>query len=155
MATSVHSYSVATKPVGSSRIAAVFRRLPLIMMAVIFTLISHRFLSNTVPAAAAEGISFTSPGGITIVRVGFGAFPLSLAVLAFASLLSARWRLAGLYMVLTLDSIVIAVRAFSIFAVHSAASARLFAPEAVLLVLSFIAIRLESAALQRSASVGR
>ena len=151
MVTSPSSYSIASKYTGSARVSAVLRRVPLVMMTVIFTLISFKYLTDSVGAAASSGISFTSPGGITIARIGFGAFPLAFAILAFASLIVARWRLAGLYMVLTVDGAVIAVRAFSIVAVHSAASARLFAPEAALLILSLIAIRLESAALQRSA----
>jgi hypothetical protein len=116
------------------------------MMLVIFSLISVRYLSNPVGAAATVGISFTSPGGITIARVGFAAFPLSMAILAFASLLSARRRLAGLYMVLTVDAVVMAVRIFGMLVDHSTASADLFAPEAVLLTLSIIAIRLEAVA---------
>lgn len=150
MVTSAHSYPAARRPTRSSLVPAILRRVPLVMMTVVFTLISFRNLSNTVAAAAAVGISFTSPEGITILRVGFGAFPLALAILACVSLVSARWRLAGLYMVLTVDSVVIAVRALSIVTVHSAASARLFAPEAVLLILSMVAIRLESGAIRGS-----
>ena len=146
MGTSVHAYPLVTKSGTWSRIVPVLRRAPLIMTLVIFSLISVRYLSNPVGAAAAVGISFTSPGGITIARVGFAAFPLSMAILAFASLLSAQRRLAGLYMVLTVDAVVMAVRIFGILVDHSTASAHLLAPEAVLLTLSIIAIRLEAAA---------
>ena len=114
------------------------------MATVIFTLISFRYLAHPVRAAAEAGIAFTSPGGITIARVGFAAFPLSLAILAFASLISARWRLSGLYMVLTVDSSVMAVRILGFWLDHSTASALLLAPEAVLLTVSIIAIHLES-----------
>ena len=145
MGTSIPNYSVATKSRDSSRIAAVLRRAPLVMMTVIFALISFKYLSDPVGAAATAGIGFTSPGGITIARVGFAAFPLSFAILALASLVSARWRLAGLYMVLTVASVVIGVRIFGILIDHSTESARLLAPEAVLLALSVIAIRLELA----------
>ena len=102
------------------------------MTTVIFTLISFRYLAHPVRAAAEAGIAFTSPGGITIARVGFAAFPLSLAILAFASLISARWRLAGLYMVFAVDSVVMAVRIVGFWLDHSTASAPLLAPEAVL-----------------------
>lgn len=155
MLTSSGSYSIASKSTGSARMSAVLRRIPLIMVTVIFTLISFRYLTHSVVAAEAEGIRFTSSGGITVARIAFGAFPLAFAILAFVSLVSARWRIAGLYMVLTVDGVVIGVRAFSIVAVHSAASARLFAPETALLILSLIAIRLESVALQKSAAGSR
>jgi len=149
MSTSVQTYSVEAKPRSTSLVAALLRRAPLIMMTVIFTLISFRYLSDPVRASAAEGIIFTRPGGITIARIGFAAFPLAFAILAFASLISARRRLAGLYMVLTVVSVVIAVRLFGILIDHSTDSARLFIPEFVLLALSIIAIRLESAMASR------
>jgi hypothetical protein len=145
MSTPVRTYALEGHSNYSSRIAAVARRAPLIMTTFIFTMISMRNLVHPVAAAAKAGISFTSPGGITIARVGFGAFPLAFAILALAALLSARRRVAGLYMVLVVAAVVIAVRIFGILADHSAESARLLAPEFVLLTLSIIAIRLESA----------
>lgn len=154
MGTAIRSYSATVGTANSSRFAAVLRRAPLAMMTVIFTLISFRFLAHPVRAAAETGISFTSPSGITIARVGFAAFPLALAILAFASLISSRWRLAGLYMVLTVDSVVIAVRILGFWLDHSTASAPLLIPEAVLLTLSIIAIRLESSRLRQEANTG-
>lgn len=153
MGTAIDSYSVAAKSATSSRIAAVLRRAPLTMMTVIFTLISFRFLVHPVRSAAEVGISFTTPGAITIARVAFAAFPLALAILAFSSLISARWRLAGLYMVLIVDSVVMVVRVLGFGLDHSTASAPLLAPEAVLLALSIVAIRLESAWLRRQQNI--
>lgn len=129
----------------ASFITGVLRRAPVVMMTVVFTLISFRYLHDPVHAAGAVGISFTSPGGIVIARVGFAAFPLAFAILAFASLTSPSRRLAGLYMALTLVSVVLVIRTFGILVDHSTESAKLLAPEAVLLTLSLIAIRLESA----------
>ena len=51
-------------------------------------------------------------------------------------------------MVLTVDSVVMAVRIVGFWLDHSITSAPLLAPEAVLLTLSIIAIRLESARLR-------
>jgi hypothetical protein len=150
MDVTMNSYSVSASAANSSHLAGLLRRAPLVMATVIFTLISFRYLAHPVRAAAEAGIAFTSPGGITIARVGFAGFPLSLAILAFASLISARWRLAGLYMVLTVDSAVMAVRILGFWLDHSTASAVLLAPEAVLLTLSIIAIRLESTGLPRT-----
>jgi hypothetical protein len=121
------------------------------MMTTIFALISFRYLFQLSHSAAAAGISFTSPGGATIARIGFGGFPLSLAILAFAALLFARWRLPGLFMVLIVDSVVIVVRLLGFLMDHSAATAGLLAPEFVLLALSITAIRLESSALRENA----
>ncbi|MBZ5683202.1 MAG: hypothetical protein LAO24_24185 [Acidobacteriia bacterium] len=128
-----------------SRVSVILRRAPLVMVTMIFTLISLRYLADPVRAAAAAGISLTSPGGITVARVGFAGFPLSFAILAFTCLISTRRLLAGLYMVLTVVAVVTAVRILGILLDHSASeSARLLAPESVLLTLSVIAIRLES-----------
>ncbi|GEM_PF-3286362 len=145
MATSIQGYSTAARVNGLSRLAVVLRRAPLVMATVIFTMISFRYLSNPVRAAGAVGISFTSPSGITVARVGFAGFPLALAILAVSCLVSTRRLLAGLYMVFTVVAVVTAVRLLGIALDHSASeSARLLAPEVVLLTLSVIAIRLES-----------
>jgi|SRR6516164_7983006 len=93
MGAAMNSYSVSARAGNSSRLAGVLRRAPLVMTTVIFTLISFRYLAHPVRAAAEAGIAFTSPGGITIARVGFAAFRLSVAILAFTSLFSTRWRL--------------------------------------------------------------
>ena len=149
MSTTTQTHSSEFNPGASSRIATVFRRVPLVMFTAIFIMISFRYLVHPVHYAAEAGISFTSPGGITIARVGFAAFPLSFAILALTALLSTRWRLGGLYMVLTVDCAVMAVRIVGFQLDHSTASARLLVPEAVLLILAVVAIRLESAWLRR------
>lgn len=123
------------------------------MMTVIFSIVSFRYLAHPVRSAAETGISFTAPGGITIARIAFAAFPLSLAILALASLISTRWRLAGLYMVLTVDSVVRLVRTLGFWLDHSFASAPLLVPETVLLILSLVAIRLKSAQLRREGNI--
>jgi hypothetical protein len=148
MATQFQTDPKVSKSENFLRLADFLCRAPLIMLTVIFTLISFRYLSNPVRAAAAAGISFTSPGGITVARIGFAGFPLAFAILALACLVSARRRLAGLYMVLTVAGVVIAVRIFGILLDHSTQSAHLLVPEVVLLALSALAVRLESARLQ-------
>lgn len=146
MATYTERYSAEEKTNLPSRLTAVLRRAPLVIMAVIFTMISARYLVNPVHSAAIQGIAFTTPGGVTVARIGFGAFPLALAILAFGCLISARRLLAGLYMVFTVISVVITIRLAGILVDNSAhEAARLLAPEFVLLTLSVIALRLESA----------
>lgn len=151
MSATIQRFSLESTPTLLSRIAQIVSRVPLIMLTGIFTLISVRYLLRPVQEAAAVGITFSSPGGITVARVGFAGFPLAFAILALACLVSSRRLLAGLYMALTLDSVVMAVRAVGILLDHSTQSAHLFIPEAVLLVLSLIAIRLEAARRHREA----
>ena len=150
MSTATQAYSASIDPGPSSRITAVLRRIPLVMFTAIFTMISLRYLVNPVHYAAVAGISFTSASGITVARVGFAALPLSFAILALLSLFSSRWRLGGLYMLLTVDCVVIAVRILGFQLDHSTATARLLVPETILLILSIVAIRLESAWLKRN-----
>jgi hypothetical protein len=146
MATSAERYSTEMKVNGSSRIAAILRRAPLVMSTVIFTLIGFRYLLDPIHAAAAQGISLNSPGGVTVARIGFAAFPLFFTILTFSCLISTRRLLAGLYMVLTVIGVVTAMRILGIVLDHSAAeTARLLAPKFVLLTLRVMAIRLELA----------
>ena len=144
MTTSVQSYS-GEKSRSASLLSAALSRLPLVMVSIVFVLISLRYLIDPVRAAAAAGMAFTSPGGITMARVGFAAFPLSFAVLAVSCLVSTRRVRTGLYIVLTVVLVVIAVRVVGIMLDHSASeSARLLAPEAVLVALSVLGIRLDA-----------
>ena len=68
------------KTAANSRAVAVFTRVPMVSLTVVLTLIAFRYLINPVQAASAVGIAFTSPGGITVARVGFAGFPLAFAV---------------------------------------------------------------------------
>jgi hypothetical protein len=147
MTNSVQNYSFEkAEPTPSSRIATVLIRMPLAMVTVIFALISFRYLTALRETAAGVGIAFTSPDGITVARVGFAAFPLAFAVLALACLVSERRVLIGLYMVLALAAIVFVVRTFGIIVDHSGgANARLLVPEALLVGMSLLGIRLARA----------
>jgi hypothetical protein len=144
---SVQNYTFENaEPTPSSRVATILIRMPLLMVTVIFTLISFRYLTALRKTAAAVGIAFTSPDGITVARVGFAAFPLVFAVLALACLVSERRVLIGLYMVLTLATIVFVVRTFGIIVDHSGSpNARLLVPEALLVGISLLGIRLARA----------
>ena len=133
----------------TSRIAAIVPRMPLVMVTFIFTMIGLRYLMDPVKAASAAGIAFTSPGGVTVARVGFAAFPLTFAVIAASCLLSTRRVLSGLYIVLALVGIVIAVRLLGMALEHSAETAKLLVPEVVLATLSLVGIRLERARRRR------
>ena len=127
----------------SSRAAALFTRLPIVALTAILLMIALRYLINPQQAGTAAGISFTSPGGITVARIGFAAFPLAFAVVFLSSLFSRRYLLAGLQMELILLAIVIGVRLLGMFLAHSTETAKLLVPELVLAVLCMLAIRVE------------
>jgi hypothetical protein len=112
-------------------------------LTIVLTLIAFRYLANPVQAAAETGITFTSPGGITVARVGFAAFPLAFATFFVTCLFSQRRILDGLKIELILLGIVIGVRALGMVLTHSSETAKLFAPEFVMTALCVLAIRLE------------
>jgi hypothetical protein len=122
---------------------ALLIRSPIIALSFVFVMIAMRYLFDTVNAAAAAGIVFTSAGGMTVARVGFAAFPLGFAVYFVTSLFSPRRILAALRTELTLLGIVIAVRLLGMAAAHSLETARLLLPEVVISVLCIVAIRAE------------
>lgn len=82
----------------------------------IFGLIASRYLFHPVQAATAVGISFVTPLGMTIARVGFGAFPLACSLFTLSCLLSSRRLLTGLGFVATVMGVVLVVRVFGMLA---------------------------------------
>ena len=136
----------------SSRAAALFTRLPIVALTAILLMIALRYLINPQHAGAAAGISFTSPAGMTVARIGFAAFPLAFAAVFLTSLFSRRYLLPGLQMELILLAIVIAVRLLGMSLAHSTETAKLLVPEMVLAVLCMFAIRVESERRKREQS---
>jgi hypothetical protein len=126
-----------------SPVVAVLIRMPMIAATVIFTLIGFRYLVDPVHASAAAGIVFTSLGGVTVVRVGFGAFPLGFVAFFLGCLFSPSRILLGLRTELTLLAIVIAVRIGAMAVTHSTETAKLLLPEVVMAVLCIVAMQLE------------
>jgi hypothetical protein len=135
----------------SSRAISILTRLPMVMLTVLLTAIALRYLVNPVQTASAAGITFTSPGGITVARVGFAGFPLAFAVFFLTCLFSQRI-LYGLRSELALLGIVIGVRVLGMALIHSAETAKLLVPEFVLVALCVLAIRLELSRWQRDGS---
>lgn len=124
----------------------------MIGLTVVLSLIAFRYLTNPVQAASAAGIAFTSPGGITVARVGFAGFPLAFAVFFLSCLVSQRRILTGLRTELTLLGIVMGVRMLGMAVAHSAETANLLVPEAAMAALCIIAIRLEMSRRKRERS---
>ena len=129
---------------GSGRFAIWVSRFPLIAATFIFTAISAKFILDPVHSAAARGVLFSTGEGITVGRVGFGAFPLTFAIITLSCLISKRRILGGLYMLLALVSVVLVVRVAGMFVDNSVKeNVHVLIPEIVLLVVSLIAITVE------------
>jgi hypothetical protein len=77
-----------------------FTRLLLATATFILTMIAARTLWDPVAAMQPMGIALTSPTAVTVARVGFGGFPLGMAVALLASLRSAERLFDGLYLLL-------------------------------------------------------
>jgi hypothetical protein len=110
----------------------------------IFGMIASRYLFHPVQAATAAGISFVTPLGTTIARVGFGAFPLACALFTLSCLLSSRRLLTGLGFVATVMSAALVVRVFGMLADGTTReNMHLVIAELVSLVLMLVGVVLE------------
>ena len=119
-------------------------RIILLFSTTIFFLISITTISDPAGFAAEQGITLSSPLGYTILRIGFGAFPLGFAIIILACLISAQRILIGLSFVATMVAVVLAVRILGVYLDGTASqNFNLIVAEAVLLVLSAIALSLE------------
>jgi hypothetical protein len=106
----------------------------------ILAFISERFLFHATAEAAARGIALSTPLGATIVRVGFGGFPLASAIIAGALLVTGQLR-RGLWFVAILFGTVLVVRIVSSATNGSlVASVPLILPEALFVALSIVTL---------------
>jgi hypothetical protein len=120
-----------------STIAPWVNRLVLAGATVIFTMIGIRYIADPAHAAAATGATLNTPLAVTTTRIGFGAFPLGIAVFAFTSLFSSRRVLPGVRLIAMVVAAAIVVRVVGMVADGPVpASSRLFIPEGVILVLA-------------------
>jgi hypothetical protein len=76
-----------------------FNRLLLTAVTLIMTMIAARNLWDPIGATRPIGMVLSTPTAITVARVGFGGFPLGVAVVLLGSLVSERL-LSGLYFLL-------------------------------------------------------
>lgn len=110
----------------------------------IFGMIASRYLFHPVQAATAVGISFVTPLGMTIARVGFGAFPLACSLFTLSCLLSSRRLLTGLGFVATVMGAVLVVRVFGMLADGTIEeNMHLVIAEVVFLVLMLVGMTIE------------
>jgi hypothetical protein len=126
------------------RISPWLVRLILTPPTLIFALIASRYLFNPVQAATYVGISFVAPFGLTIARVGLGAFPLACSLFTLSCLISSRRLLTGLGFVATVMSAALVVRIFGMLADGtSKENLHLVVAEIVMLTLMLIGVALE------------
>jgi hypothetical protein len=131
------------------KIAPWITRLILAPPTVIFALIAMRYILNPATAAATVGITLTTPLAATILRIGFGAFPLGFSIFTLLCLISSRRILIGLGFVSIMLGVALGVRIFgTVIDGTLRESVSLIASEAVLLLLSLTGILIESHRLQ-------
>jgi len=119
-------------------------RLIILAVAVLFTMISAKFVFNPLQAAADSGITVQSAIGTTNTRAGFGGFPLGFAAILFFCLFSSRRLLAALASIATVAVIILVVRLFG--AAEDATwmqSAHLLIPEAAIFIVALLGAAME------------
>jgi hypothetical protein len=115
------------------------------MATLVFTMIALRYIANPVQAAAETGAVLSSGLATATTRIGFGAFPLGMAIFTFTSLISSRRRVPGVRLVAIVLSTAILVRLLSAALDGArAANPKLFVPEGVMLVLAILGLRLDA-----------
>jgi hypothetical protein len=144
----------AAMPDRFRRLAPWIARVPLAFAAVLFTLIALKYLTAPVANAAADAISLGSVMAISRLRVAFGGFPLALACILVACLLSPGRVLDGLIVLSATLAAVIGARLTGIALDGAAAEAvRLLGVEIALFGLSIAAMVLERARLRSLAPI--
>jgi hypothetical protein len=127
-----------------STISLWFGRLIILAVIGLFTMIGLKFVFDPASAMANSGLSLASAVGYTTARAGIGGFPLSLAAILAFCLLSRQRHVMGLALIATVTSVIFVIRLFSVL--HDgtfAASLHIIAPEAAIIGLSLLALRLE------------
>jgi hypothetical protein len=120
-------------------------RLIILAVASLFTMISLKFVFNPQQAAADSGIIIQPGLGFTNTRAGFGGFPLGFAAILVFCLFSARRLLAALSSIVTVATVILAVRLYG--AAQDATfglSAHLLIPETALLIIALLGVVMET-----------
>src|ERR1700758_5025751 len=118
----------------SDRIVPWISRVVLVFALTVLALISRKFISHPVDAAAASDMTLGSPLAITNMRASFGAFPLGCALFVLLCLLTSSLRRTGLVFVALIIGTALVVRTFGAVIDGSLAqSVHLLAAETVLL----------------------
>ena len=130
-------------------------RFIVLAVAMLFTMIGLHYLADPVGRAAADEIALGSVMAVSRVRVGFGAFPLAIAVLLFACVVSRKRTLQGLVAVAIVLGVATVVRAMGILVDGTAAEAvKLLRVEAIVWAIAVAGIGLEVARSRRQEAAG-
>jgi fucose permease len=121
-----------------------FNRTVLAAVTFVMTMIAMRSLRDPIGSTLPIGIALGSPSAVTVVRVGFGGFPLGFAVALFACLIAQERLLAGMSLVLAVVGGATAARIQGLLLDGATPyNVALLRPEIVMLVLSALGIVLE------------
>jgi predicted membrane-bound mannosyltransferase len=127
-----------------NRFAPWIQRIVLAAAMFVFGAIGMRYVADPVQAATATGATLNTAFAVTTTRVGFGAFPLGVAIFTVTSLFSTRRLVPAVQLVATLVTSAIVVRVIGIIADGAVpASSKLFIPEGVILLLSLTGLLLQ------------
>ena len=120
-----------------NRFAPWIQRIVLAAATFVFGAIGTRYVADPVQAATATGATLNTAFAVTTTRIGFGDFPLGVAIFTVTSLFSTRRLVPAVQLVATLVTSVIVVRVIGMIADGAVpASSKLFIPEGVILLLS-------------------
>jgi fucose permease len=131
-------------PMTASRGIVWFNRVVLTGATLVMTTIALRTLHDPIGSTRALDIGLRSPTAVTIVRVGFGGFPLGFAVALLACLVATRRLLAGLLLVLSVVGGATIARIQGLLLDGATPhNLRLLRPEIAMIVLSGVGVALE------------
>jgi hypothetical protein len=129
---------------GYSRAVIWFNRVVLAAVTIVMTMIAVRNLRDPIGATLPLGITLGSPTAVTIVRVGFGGFPLGFAVALFGCLIATRRLLTGVSLVLSVVGAATIARVQGLALDGATAyNLGLLRPEIAMVTLSLVGIVLE------------
>src|SRR5262245_62222687 len=132
------------------KLAPWLSRLILVPPTIIFALIASRYIMHPAQTAATVGISLNTTLAVTIIRIGFGAFPLGCSVFTLSCLISANRVLTGLSFVSIMVGVALVVRIFGIVVDGSLReSLGLVGAETILLVLCIEGCFIDTSGLHR------
>ena len=129
---------------GSGRGVMWFNRVVIGAATFVMTMIALRNLRDPIGATLPLGITLQSPAAVTIVRVGFGGFPLGFAVALFGCLLATQRLLTGLSLVLAVAGAATVARVQGLLLDGATPyNLGLLRPEIAMVALSAIGVLLE------------
>lgn len=121
-----------------------FNRLVLAGATFVMTMIALRNLRDPIGANMPLDIALNSASAITVVRVGFGGFPLGFAVALFACLIATRRLLTGMFLLLAVVGAATVARMQGLMLDGATPyNVHLLRPEVAMVTLSALGIVLE------------